>query len=239
MASLLDPARFARIRALFEQLVELPAQQRVEAIERLEPDSEIRARVLSMLGRESAQLGVEHAIIGLLGSLAGPQVQSGDVLGAWTLRRKLGEGGMGAVFLASRSDGNFAQTVAIKVLRGAGSAVALEYLARERQILAGLAHPNIARLFDGGTTRSGQPYLVMEHVDGAPIDRYCVKQYSASADARSGGERSRVKLVLQLLIAVCEAVSYAHRQLVLHCDLKPSNILVLKFRGSKSPKVIS
>jgi len=102
----------------------------------------------------------------------------------------------------------------------------LVYLARERQILAGLAHLNIARLFDGGTTRSGQPYLVMEHVDGAPIDRYCVKQYSASADARSGGERSRVKLVLQLLIAVCEAVSYAHRQLVLHCDLKPSNILV-------------
>jgi len=227
VANVADPARFARIRALFEQLVELPAAQRLQAIERLEPDPELRARVLSMLDRESEQLaGAEQAIIGLLGSLAGSQVQSGEVLGAWTLGPKLGEGGMGAVFLASRSDGNFAQTVAIKVLRGAGSPVALEYLARERQILAGLAHPNIARLFDGGATRSGQPYLVMEYVEGASIDRYCLDRYSARANARSVDERSRIKLILSLLIAVCDAVSYAHRQLVLHCDLKPSNILV-------------
>jgi len=165
MASLRDPARFARIRALFEQLVEIPAQQRVEAIERLEPDSEIRARVLSMLGRESAQLGVEHAIIGLLGSLAGPQVQSGDVLGAWTLRRKLGEGGMGAVFLASRSDGNFAQTVAIKVLRGAGSAVAPGISGARAANFGGAGapqyraavrwrhHPQRSALFGDGTCR--------------------------------------------------------------------------------------
>ncbi|MBL8246126.1 MAG: serine/threonine protein kinase [Rhodanobacteraceae bacterium] len=130
------------------------------------------------------------------------------------LERKIGEGGMGTVYAARRSDGHFEQAAAVKLLRGLPSAAALEYLARERQILASLTHPNIARLLDGGETPQGQPFLVMEYLDGVPIDQYC----------RAG--RPDAAALLRLLIPVCEAVAYAHAWLVVHCDLKPSNILV-------------
>jgi serine/threonine protein kinase len=121
---------------------------------------------------------------------------------------------MGTVYLAQRSDGHFEQTAAIKVLRGIPSAAALDRLARERQILARLSHPHIARLLDGGATPQGQPFLVMEYIDGEPIDRFCAR-----------GKLS-VAGVLGLLVTVCDAVTHAHAQLIIHCDLKPSNLLV-------------
>ena len=134
--------------------------------------------------------------------------------GRYRILRELGRGGMGVVYLAERADGHFEQRVALKVIhRGAGRQAAARFL-RERQILAGLVHPKIVRLLDGGIGPSGHPYLVMDHVEGRPIDRYC-------AEEGVGFERR-----LELLADVCEAVQVAHQQLVVHRDLKPSNVLV-------------
>ena len=148
------------------------------------------------------------------GLAAGDAVAVGDTLDAWQLTKKIGEGGMGAVFLAARSDGHFQQNVAIKVIHGLPTAAAKARLAQERQILAGLTHPNIARLFDGGATANGQPYLVMEYIEGVSIDVWCGKA--------GGGFRA----VLAHLLPICDAVHVAHQRLIVHCDIKPANILV-------------
>ncbi|MBK8286864.1 MAG: serine/threonine protein kinase [Ahniella sp.] len=180
-----------------------------------EPDPEVRARVLALLARSTVGTGLDgQAVSGLLGAITADAPKTGSVLGAWTLIGVLGEGGMGTVFEAQRSDGHFQQTAALKVLKGLPSQAALAYLARERQILAGLTHPNIARLLDGGATPGGQPYFVMAMQDGLPIDQYCAERKLGSA------------AILRLMLPVCDAISYAHARLVIHCDLKPSNILV-------------
>jgi eukaryotic-like serine/threonine-protein kinase len=137
------------------------------------------------------------------------------ILGVYRLVREIGLGGMGQVFLAERVDGQFEQRVAVKLVkRGMDSEAILARFLRERQILASLNHPNIARLLDGGIAHDGRPYFVMEHVDGTPITRYCDER-RLSIDDR-----------LNLFRAVCRAVEHAHRNLVLHRDLKPSNIFV-------------
>lgn len=210
-----ETERYARIRSLFERVCDLPDADRDAALA-AEPDAAIRARVVSLLALESqTTAGVGAPVRGLLGELAGvEELKPGDRLGAWTLRQPLGAGGMGSVFSAARSDGHFEQTAAVKLLRGVPSPAALEFLTRERQILAGLAHPNIARLIDGGATPAGQPFLVMEQVDGVPIDRWCREQ-ALPVDG-----------ILALMITVAQAIRFAHGQLIVHCDLKPSNILV-------------
>ena len=142
------------------------------------------------------------------------ELDEGDRLGAWRLVSKLAQGGMGAVYLAERADGHFEQRAAIKLIRGVPSAEMLAHFTRERQILATLQHPHIARLLDGGATPGGQPYLVMEYVEGVPIDTYC-SEHKLPLDAR-----------LKLFEEVCGAVQFAHRRLIVHCDLKPSNVLV-------------
>lgn len=136
-------------------------------------------------------------------------------VGHWTITRRIGGGGMGAVFLAERADDEYSQTVAIKIM--AAQLVADDATLRfraERQILASLSHPNIAKLIYGGSSDEGLPYLVMEYIEGLPIDQYC-DQHRLSIDDR-----------LRLLRKVCAAVDYAHRNLVVHRDLKPSNMLV-------------
>jgi serine/threonine protein kinase len=139
----------------------------------------------------------------------------GKRIGRYAVVREIGRGGMGAVYLAERADGHFQRQVAIKVLKaGRKTEEVLRRFTRERQILASLQHPAIARLYDGGITDDGQPYFVMEHVDGAPIDAYC--------DQR----QSTVEERLGLFVKVGEAVQHAHDNLVVHRDLKPSNILV-------------
>ncbi|AHG89364.1 protein kinase [Gemmatirosa kalamazoonensis] len=141
--------------------------------------------------------------------------QEGRRVGAYRLVREIGRGGMSRVFLAERADGQFDQRVALKLLRpGLDADIDRERFRAERQILATLNHPNVARLLDGGMTDDDQPYLVLEHVDGVPIDRYCA--------ARSLSVAERVRLFLP----VVEATQYAHRSLVVHRDLKPSNVLV-------------
>ena len=140
---------------------------------------------------------------------------AGRRIGAWRIVREIGRGGMARVFLAERADGQFTQQVAIKLLRpGLDSEIDLDRFRAERQILASLNHPNIARLLDGGVTEEELPYLVLEYVDGQPIDRYC--------DERALSIPERVRLFL----TVAEATQYAHQNLVVHRDLKPSNILV-------------
>ena len=149
---------------------------------------------------------------------------AGTVIGPYRLGRCIGEGGMGTVYLAARADDAFQRRMVIKLVRqGLESEAFLERLRTERQILAGLDHPCIARLYDGGSIDDGSPYFVLEYVDGLPIDLYC-QENQLSIDER-----------LSLFRKVCEAVHYAHQNLVVHCDLKPSNILVLP---DGSPKLV-
>jgi serine/threonine-protein kinase len=141
----------------------------------------------------------------------------GRRVGPYRVLRRIGHGGMGAVYLAERADDAFRQQVAIKTLwRGADSAVLLQRFRSERQILAQLQHPNIAQLLDGGATEDGMPWLAMEYVDGTPIDAWCDQQ-SLTINAR-----------LDLFRQACAAVHHAHQRLVIHRDLKPTNILVTK-----------
>ena len=141
----------------------------------------------------------------------------GERVGPWELVERIGEGGMGAVYRADRADGAFEQTAALKLVKpGMDSEAVLARFRAERQILARLQHPGIARLLDGGLTEAERPYFAMEYVDGEPITDYC--------DARRLGVEAR----LRLFARVCEAVQYAHRALVVHRDLKPSNILVVE-----------
>ena len=140
--------------------------------------------------------------------------RTGQRLGAYVIVRELGRGGMGTVFLAERADGQFEKQVAIKILnRGADTAEILRRFRAERQILAKLDHPNIARLLDAGTTDDGLPYFIMDYIVGAPVTRFAVAQKLST--------RQR----LELFLKICAAVEFAHRNLVVHRDIKPSNIL--------------
>ncbi|MEO8671850.1 MAG: serine/threonine-protein kinase [Tahibacter sp.] len=208
-------ARFAQLRRLFEQVCDLPADQRREHLENTGSDTSLIAEVEALLAAETKSL--QRAVLpvaAMLGAIPETEVDEGDRIGAWRLIRKLASGGMGAVYLAERADGHFQQQAAIKLLRGFPTEEALQRLAAERQILAGLQHPHIARLLDGGATPGGQPFLVMEYVDGVPIDVWC-RQSQLDLRAR-----------LRLFRNVCRAVAFAHQRLVVHCDLKPSNVLV-------------
>ncbi|MGB9465019.1 MAG: serine/threonine-protein kinase, partial [Candidatus Acidiferrum sp.] len=142
-------------------------------------------------------------------------IRTGRRIGVYTILKEIGRGGMGEVYSAARTDGQYEKNVAIKIVRaGFENASALERFRNERQILATLDHPNIARLLDGGTTGEGVPFLVMELIEGTPIDEYC--------DAHSLSVTERLKL----FCTACATMQYAHQRLVIHRDLKPSNILV-------------
>ena len=141
----------------------------------------------------------------------------GNRIGSYRIVRELGHGGMGTVFLAERDDEHYRQQVAIKLINpGLGGETIRKRFRNEMQILADLNHPNIARLFDGGETADGVPYLVMEYVEGTPINRYCDQHNLATEQT------------LRLFCAVCDAVQYAHQHLVIHRDIKPGNILVTR-----------
>src|SRR5262249_43071829 len=146
---------------------------------------------------------------------AAADVEAGTTIGRWTVEREIGRGGFGRVYLAHRSDGVFEQKVALKLVkRGMDSDEIVARFLRERRILARMAHPNIARLVDGGASADGRPYFVMEHVEGLPITEQC-RRRGTGVDER-----------LRLFATVCRAVQHAHRNLVVHRDLKPTNVLV-------------
>jgi serine/threonine-protein kinase len=205
-----------RLQEVFDGAADLdPALRREFLDAQCAGDDALRQQVESLLlhmDRDDGRLEatVDAAVMGVGGaSLVGQR------LGSYRIEREIGEGGMGSVYLAVRADDAYRKEVAIKVLRaGLGGAGMLARFRSERQILAQLDHPHIARLLDGGTTDAGVPYLVMEYVAGAPITEWC--------------ERGRVPVRerLELFRKVCAAVQYAHAHLVVHRDLKPSNILV-------------
>jgi serine/threonine-protein kinase len=221
----MEAERWQQLRRLFDAVCELPSAQWSQRLGELSDDPALIEEALSLLAAQTASFNRALQPLGeLMATLPASELQAGDRLGAWQLVERLASGGMGTVFVAERVDQLFRQRVAIKLLRGtvAGPAVA-ERLASERQILAELQHPGIARLYDGGTTPAGQPYLVMEYVDGLPLDRYCAQH---ALDLRGR---------LRLFLRICGAVQAAHQQLVVHCDLKPSNVLV---RGASEPVLL-
>lgn len=211
-----DSTHIEMIRRLFEAVRQLPEASRHSRMLELGADPMQIAEVDSLLvaDAETSAWADDPSMRAKGAALGDAELDAGDTLGSWRLLEQIGSGGMGAVYLAERSDGHFDQRVAIKLIRGIPDTETFVHFARERQILAKLQHPNIARLLDGGATPGGQPYLVMEHIDGVRIERYCAE--------RGLDLRARIKLFQK----VCEAVQFAHQRLVVHCDLKPSNVLV-------------
>jgi len=211
--------RWQAVQDLFEAALEQEAADRTAFVEvACGDDAALCREVLSLLAAFDESDDIEAQAQAWLASVGEPLVLpslEGRRIGAYRVLHELGAGGMGAVYLAERADGQFEQRVALKLLRqGIGTDELWRRFLYERQILARLQHPHVARLYDGGLTDEGRPYFVMEYVEGLPLNRYC--------DDR----RLDVAARLDLFIAVCRAVSYAHQNLVVHRDLKPSNILV-------------
>ncbi|MEX2271797.1 MAG: serine/threonine-protein kinase [Vicinamibacterales bacterium] len=210
-----DNARWAEIKALFGEALELTPADRTRLLDaRCAADPNLRREVESLLASHDAAGDFIETPASV--TLA-PEDRSraGDLIGPYRIEREIGRGGMGAVYLAVRADDAYRKRVAVKVIkRGMDTDEIVARFRRERQTLANLDHPNIARLLDGGTTDDGLPYFVMEYVEGEPLDRYC--------ESRALSIRER----LRLFRTVCSAVQFAHRNLVVHRDLKPDNILV-------------
>jgi serine/threonine protein kinase/tetratricopeptide (TPR) repeat protein len=214
-----SPEQLKRAESIFHEVLSAPEDQRATLMEaQCEGDAEMRDELQALIensGRKELQSLLSSEAIHAQRRQMDPDL-SGRWIGPYELDRLLGRGGMGAVYLAHRADGEFRQQVAIKLidLPLAGS-LFREQFRRERQILAGLVHPFIARLLDGGVSDEGEPYLVMEYVDGVSILNYC-EEHSLKL-------RDRLILFRQ----VCEAVQFAHQNLVIHRDLKADNILVV------------
>jgi eukaryotic-like serine/threonine-protein kinase len=224
------PERWGTIQSLFLAAAPLRPADRAEFLtDACGSDASLRRDLEGLLAAEQQSRGgafIEDIIAAAAGRLAfeGDTSRTGEHVGPYRLIREIGRGGMGTVYLAERVDEAYRASVAIKFLRGALATPEFGHRFRvERQILADLTHPNIAWLLDGGTAPDGTPYLVMEHVDGRPIDEWC--------DERNLGLSGRLALFQQ----VCAAVQHAHQALVVHRDLKPSNILV---SGDGTPKLV-
>ena len=221
----MTPERWQKIEELLAAALErAPGERSSFLAQACRGDDALRHEVETLImSYEQAGDFIEDPLIdGVLGDALrthangdGDAAFIGRRLGAYRIVRELGRGGMGAVFLAVRDDDEFQKRVAIKVVkRGMDTDFILRRFRQERQILASLDHPYIARLLDGGTTEDGLPYFVMEYVQGLPVNRYC------DAQKLSTPER------LRLFLRVCSAVHFAHQNLVIHRDLKPSNVLV-------------
>jgi eukaryotic-like serine/threonine-protein kinase len=211
----LSAAQQVRLEALLDLLLELPADQRADRLERESPDdSLVRSEIASLL-RAATACGDFLSAPAQIGGESEPEdtLQPDALIGAWRIVRRIGRGGMGEVYEASRADGVFEQRAAVKVLQQ-GAVSQLRRFHAERQILARLEHPSIARLYDGGVTADGRPYMIMEFVEGQPITDHC--------DAKNADLETRLRLFMQ----ICDAVAFAHRNLIVHRDLKPANILV-------------
>jgi eukaryotic-like serine/threonine-protein kinase len=210
----LSPEQRRRADAVLDELLDLPEAERSKRLQAFSTeDPAVLAEVQSLLLAAGASGGFLESPIFCPADPAAPAPLIGARIGAWRISRLIGHGGMGEVYEAMRAAGDFEQRVAIKVLQ-AEAAAQLERFQAERQILARLEHPGIARLYDGGVVADGRPFMVIEYVDGLPITEFCAR--------RGAGLQER----LALFVSVCEAVAYAHRNLVVHRDLKPSNILV-------------
>ena len=227
MNSRVATERWRRIETLFHQASEFDLGARQAFLDQAcKDDPDMRAELESLLSSADQTLTyLRDSAAAAAGEMLDSEAQELQRIGVYRLIRTIGEGGMGAVYLGARDDDQFERLVAIKVIRAALSynpALQLRFRT-ERQILANLDHPNIARMLDGGITRGGSPYLVMEYIDGIALDEYC-RRHALGLDER-----------LRLFRTLCSAVDYAHRHLVIHRDLKPANVLVTT---EGSPKLL-
>ncbi len=221
------PLDLQRIQNVFQAVVEAAPAERIAALEReCGADAELRRQVEAILKAHDDS----HELPAVDSTQTGayvPQVQSGQIfVGRYKLREKLGEGGMGTVFVADQTQ-PVARRVALKVIKsGMDSRRLMARFEQERQALALMDHPNIAKVFDAGVDEHGRPYFAMELVKGLPLTKYC-------DDARLTPKQR-----LELFVPVCQAVQHAHQKGIIHRDLKPSNILVGLYDGRPVPKVI-
>lgn len=209
------------VKEILWEVLELEPAKRREFLDNAGTTAEIRAEIESLLSFEAVSADFMSLELTDFSKDFMPEVYEteisfvGQKIGIYEITGELGFGGMGAVYLAERTDGKFEQKVALKMLKREFNVEQIrQTFKREKEILSKLNHPNIARLLDAGTTDDGIPYLVMEFIEGLPIDKFC--------------EKNNLSLYscLKLFNKVCEAVSFAHRNLIIHRDLKPSNILV-------------
>ena len=210
---------------IFAEALELPAVERAAFLARACADDAQRARIESLLaGHAAAEHFLEQPAVTRAAPL--PEEQPGDAIGRYTLLRKVGEGGCGVVWLAEQTE-PVRRRVALKVIKlGMDTRNVIARFEAERQALAMMDHPDIARVFDAGATATGRPFFAMEFVDGVPITRFC-DEHSLDMAGR-----------LELFARVCLAMQHAHQKGVIHRDVKPSNILVALHDGVPSPKVI-
>ncbi len=226
------PKRWGRVEEIFHLALEQPPESREQWLDQTcAGDRTLRIEVASLLESDSsARQGfvgekVQGAIRDLMddgppfstaaSTSASISAMEGRLIGHWRLIREIGRGGMGSVYLAARADQQYESNVAVKLVRpGWDTDSMLQRFRRERQILARFDHPNITRLFDGGSTAEGVPYLVMEYIEGIAITRYAAEH------------RLSIEERIRLCLPVCAAVEYAHRNFIVHRDLKPANILI-------------
>ena len=219
----MNPERWRQVRELLDRVLAVEDFERAALLDAAcLSDPELRKEVESLLlsHRQAGSIFLKKPAFDLKASEADWANQGGRVgrrVGVYRLLEQIGQGGMGEVYRAERADGQYDKQVAIKFVRtGLDSAAVVDRFRNERQVLASLDHPNIARLLDGGTTDEGIPYLVMELIEGIPLDQYC-RNHGLSIPER-----------LRLFQQVASAVQYAHQHLVIHRDIKPGNILVTK-----------
>jgi serine/threonine-protein kinase len=213
----MDSKRWSQIQTLFEQVLEMPAENRQSFLqEKCANDDDLYNEVTSLINADdNVHELLEGLAIDTFIKVIDEPLSEGSNVGPYTIVKKLAAGGMGYVYLAKRSDGHFEQETALKILKkGLDSQQVLRRFEQEKQILARLNHPNIARLLDAGLTDDGRPWFSMEYIDGLPITRFC------------DHNKLTITKRLRLFQAVCETVAFAHRNLVVHRDLKPSNIMV-------------
>ena len=221
----MTPEEWGKVRGILERALEIEPGGRAAYLESVcSGDRALRREVDSLIASNEAastdflEFSAPAPLDAVAESLAGKRI------GAYEIVEEIGHGGMGSVYRAVRADDQYQKQVAIKLVRGGlGDAFRRHRFKAERQILADLDHPNIARLLDGGTLEDGQPYVVMEFIQGQPIDEFC-ESHKLAVSAR-----------LRLFRTVCSAVAYAHRHLVIHRDIKPANILVTE---SGAPKLL-
>ncbi len=214
----MNPARWQQVKLILDQALDVDSEQRHRFVtDTCAGDFVLRHEVEDLLGFSQraenliSDTGLNGVIPLDLDSAYDPPTRAGP----YRILREIGRGGMGVVCLAKRDDGEYERFVALKLIAtGVHGVKFAKFFLRERQILAQLDHPNIARLLDGGTTETGQPYYAMEFVDGEPLDKFCQRPSLTLRDK------------LELFLSICSAVSHAHRNLIIHRDLKPKNVLV-------------
>ncbi len=228
----MDTKTWKKIEGILDLTLEMNPDERLQFIEESVSDSYIKKEVLSLLAAENSvpnylDSGLDKFFQSdeLIHDIADSLKDREFSIDRYRVTKEVGRGGMSVVYLAERTDGEFKQQVAVKVMQpfGVDREDRFRRLRDERQILANLNHPNIARVFDGGITPEGWPYMVMELVDGKPLNRY----YSEN--------NLNLQQRLDLFLRICETVAYAHRNLIVHRDLKPANILI---KNTGQPKLL-